>query len=324
MQPTLVVSAIHPGILYINGHFAGELCSDAPLIRPVGSRGALYLDYRPFSSAHLPLTRKLVFSGGSPMPGSVEDAESLNVILWPGNIAEIEISPQCVHPSRQHFHLNGHDFTLDGETLHLICDGRRLATLPEGADVPEMHPLPSGIVLTGRCTGGKYLLSTDSDFRNQTGFLMANQLDIESAGHIRAVISSSDLAGHAMLENWQLSPEGLMLISSEPAWVNGTPRHPKTPEETARAAVEAALFGLNDEAERYLSPSLRSRIPLADIRDKCDLCVEMKYASIHARPCVGLLQLEGARLGRVTPLYFRFSPSSNSQIPYLIEAFEFT
>ena len=97
MQPTLVVSATHPGILYINGHFDGETCLDAPLIRPVGSRGALYLEYRPLSSIHLPMARKLVFSGGIPLPESVEEAENLNVILWPGNVSEVEISPQSIH-----------------------------------------------------------------------------------------------------------------------------------------------------------------------------------------------------------------------------------
>ncbi|MBQ4623869.1 MAG: hypothetical protein IJB51_04935, partial [Clostridia bacterium] len=39
---------------------------------------------------------------------------------------------------------------------------------------------------------------------------------------------------HAVLETWKLTPEGLILLSSEPAWSNGAPRWPKTPEETAR------------------------------------------------------------------------------------------
>lgn len=324
MQPTLVLSATYPGILYLNGHFAGEISAETPLMRPVGSRGAIYLDYRPLSNACRSLARKLVFSGGTPMRDSVEAAENLNVILWPGGAAEIEIAPVPTDPIRQQFQLAGHHFAMDSESLLLSCDGRRIGMLPEGAEIPELHTVPVGVALIGRCSGGKYLLTLDSACRNQTGFLRAGQLDVESDGRIRAVVSPMDLVGHATLETWKLTQEGLTLISSEPAWANGAPRWPKTPEETMRAAVEAALAGLDAEAERYLSPALRSRMPLAGIQEKCDLCVEMKYAPPSARPCVGLLRLEGENLGRVSPLYFRAVPSGGLQGPYLIEEFEFT
>lgn len=324
MQPTLVLSSTYPGILYINGAFAGEVSAEAPLMRPVGSRGAVYLDYRPLTNACRPLARKLVFSGGAPMQESCEDAENLNLVLWPGGAVEIEIAPASADPLRQQFQLAGHHFTLDGESLLLSCDGRRIGTLPEGAEIPELHPMSSGTALIGRCSGGKYLLTLDSACQGQTGFLRAGQLDMESDGRIRAVVSPTDLVGHATLETWKLTPEGLMLISSEPAWANGAPRWPKTPEETARAAVEAALAGLDAEAECYLSPALRSRMPLTDIREKCDLCVEMKYAPPSARPCVGLLRLEGSRMGRVSPLYFRAVPSGGPQSPFLIDEMDFS
>ena len=323
MQPTLVLSANHPGLLYLNGHFAGEVSAETPLIRPASSRGAVYLDYRPFSNTRQPMARKLVFSGGAPLPESVEDAENLNVVLWPGSVTEVEISPECSHSALQHFQLGGHSFTLDAENSHLACDGRHLCTLPGGAEIPELHPTPSGAVLIGRCSGGKYLLSTDATFRSQTGFLIASQLDLEADGRIHTVVSPSDLVGHTTLESWRLTPEGLTLVSSEPAWSGGAPRWPRTPEETARAAVEATLAGLDAEAERYLSPALRSRLPLADIRERCDLCVEMKYAPPSPRPCVGLMRLEGERLGRVSPLYFRAAPSGGPQGPYQIEEFEY-
>ena len=95
MQPTLVLSAPHAGILTINGRFAGEISSDYPLLRPVGSQGAVYLDYRPLSGACRSMARKLVFSGGEPMQESVEAAEDLNVIIWPGGTVEIEFTPQA-------------------------------------------------------------------------------------------------------------------------------------------------------------------------------------------------------------------------------------
>lgn len=323
MQPTLALSASHPGILYLNGGFAGEISPETPLMRPVAARGAVYLDYRPLSGAHRSMARKLVFSGGTPLSDSAEEAENLNIILWPGGVTEIEFSPESSHTSSRHFQLAGHDFSLDGETSSLECDGRRICTLPEGAEIPELQLLPTCAALIGSCTGGKYLLSMDTAFRNQTGFLHAVQLDMEGDGRIRAIASPSDLVGHATLESWRLTPDGLMLLSSEPVWLSGAPRWPQTPEETVQAAVEAALVGLDSEAERYLSPSLRNHMPLAGMRERCDLCLEMKYAPPSSRPCIGLLKLEGAHMGRVSPLYFRTSPSGGPQGPYQIESLEY-
>jgi len=120
MQPTLVLSASHPGLLYLNGLFAGEISAEAPLIRPVGSRGAVYLDYRPLTNTRQAVVRKLVFSGGAPMAESVEEAENLNIILWPGAVVEVELSPEPLGSTAQHFHLGGHSFTLDGASLRLM------------------------------------------------------------------------------------------------------------------------------------------------------------------------------------------------------------
>ena len=154
------------------------------------------------------------------------------------------------------------------------------------------------------------------------GFLQAQQLEIEPDGRIRALVSRGDLAGHAALENWRVTPEGLATAGSEHVWIQGSPRWPQTPPETARAAVEAMLAGLHGEAEGYLSPALRSRIRPEEILESCDLCVEMKYAPPDPRPCVGLLKLQGDHLARVRPLYYRASPSGGLQGPWQIDALE--
>lgn len=322
MQPTLIISASISGILYLNGHFAGEIDPDVPLVRPVGSRGALYLDFRPFTNDCLSMTRRLVFSGGAPLAESVENSENLNLILWPNAIAELELTPERRSSSPTHFQLAGRNFTLDSERLELSCDGQRLTTLPEGAVQPEYHPLSTGAAFIGRCLNGKYMFTTDAALQARTGFLLARELDIESDERIRAVTALDDLVGHATLETWRLTPNGLTLLSSEPAWANGAPRWPVTPAETARAAVEAVLAGLDAEAEGYLTPALRSQFPLASFRESCDLCVDMKYAPPDPRPCVGLLKLEGARMARVSPLYFHVLPTGGPQGPWQLERIE--
>lgn len=322
MQPVLILSAAYEGILYINGRFAGELGPQLPLFRATAPQGALYLDFRPLSNACGDLARRLVFSAGAPMENSVEAAENLNVVLWPGGMVEVEFSPEARRGEALSIVLAGRRFTLE-RSGRLRCEGRELGTLPPGAQLPELISVPFGAALTGTCDEGRYLLTADEDFQRRTGLLHARQLEFETAGRIRAVVASGDLAGHATLENWRLGADGLTLVSSEPAWMQGAPRWPATPEETARCAVEAALQGLFPEAEGYLSPALRNRNPLRDIRQHCDLCVEMKYAPPGARPCVGLLSLLCDNFARVQPLYFQASPGSGPQGPYQLDALEF-
>lgn len=318
MQPTLALSATHSGIVYINGRFAGEVNADCPLMRPVSAQGALILEYRPLSNACRAMARRLVFAHGAPMAESASEAENLNLVVWPAGVVEVEFSPPQCETQARHFQLGGHSFRLEADA-RLFCDGRLLTSLPEGAEVPELRPAASGMMLTGRCDGGRYLLTTDENFSAQTGFLRAQELNFESDGRIRAIAAPPDLVGHATLEIWRLTAEGLMLISSEPAWAHGAPRWPKSPQDAARAAVEAALAGLDAEAERFLTPALRMRAPLSGIREVCDLCVEMKYAPPDGRSCVGLLRLEGENLARVRPMYYRAVPSGSPQGPYQLD-----
>lgn len=320
MQPTLVLSAPLAGILYINGRFAGELSKDAPLLRPVSSHGAVYLDYRPLSGGCASMARKLVFSGGAPMQQSVDEAENLNIILWPGGTVEIELHPETLGLRPLHFELSGHHFLLDGNTFS--CDGHRLSSVPEGIQPPELFVLPTGNALLGKIRNDRYLMTLDAQFTRQTGFLRARQIELETDGHIRAVVSRDDLVGHATLENWKLAPEGLTLLSREPAWLNGQPIWPAEPAKAARAMVEASLAELDGEAEAYLSPALRAQNIPARLRESCDLCIEMRYAPPDARPCVGLLRLSSDRLAQVHPLYYRAVPTGGPQGPWQIEAIQ--
>lgn len=322
MQPTLVLTAPHPGILYINGSFAGEIGSDAALMRPVAGRGPVYLDYRPLSCACGGMARRLVFSGGAPIAESADSAGNMEIVIWPGGVVEIELLPPEQATPPRSISMAGHSFLLDGNELR--CDGRMIGRLPEGASLPECSILPEGAVLSGSFPGGRYLLACDAGFTRQTGFLQAQQLEIEPDGRIRAIAASGDLVGHARLENWRLSHDGLMLISSENVWAHGAPHWPQTPAETARAAMEALLAGLDAEAEGYLSPSLRSYSGMHTLKELGDLCVEMKYTPPDPRPCVGMLQLEGEHLARVRPLYYRASAAGGPQGPWQIEDFQWT
>lgn len=306
MQPTLVLSAVRPGLVYMNGSFAGELSAGQPLLRPCAPTGAVYLEFRPLENGWLPMARRLVFSSCAPLVQSAAQAEGLNIVLWPGGICEIEFEPAPL-PHVQHFQIAGRSFTLETGSMRLMCGQRFLAVLPAGAQLPRLQPFDSGAGLTGECDGGGWLLTSDENFSAATGLLQADSMDFLPGDRIRALSARDDLAGHAVLETWQLTPEGLMLLSSEPAWLHGAPRRPESPGETAQAAAEALLAGEDAEAAACLSPALHAAA-VQDLLRGCDLCLPMKYAPPGGRPCVGLLSLEAENMARVRPLYYSAVP----------------
>lgn len=325
MMPMLVLSAAQPGILYINGRFAGELSPDAPLLRPAAAHGALLLDYRPMEDSCRPMVRRLVFSGGKPLIESIEAASGVNCVIWPGGIVEIELAPQTYFPTRQTFSLGGLSFLLeDAGEPRLSCANRELCSLPAGSQIPQLHSLRDGLALLGCCAQGMYLVTTDAGLQGVTGCLHAKEIEIQEDGRIRSLIAPGDIVGHAAREEWQLTPGGLQMLSRAFVWEDGMPRWPQTPEETAIAAVEAAMAGLDEEAEGYLLPGLRERNPLPVIAGCCDLCVPMKYAPPQATPSIGLLKLEGGSFAQVTPLHFRAVAVAGKPFPFLLEALELT
>lgn len=321
MQPTLVICASQPGILYLNGLFSGEISPDEPLIRPVSPRGAVYMDFRPLESGYFPVTRKIVFSGGKPMAESVEKAEDMGVILWPGGICEIEITPPPFEDTApRRFSYGGHDFVISGDVPKLYCGQHLLGTLPEGASTPEVFKLEGGYAFMGRSNGAKYLLCSDAALKNGTGFIAADEISIEDDETITAVLLEKDIAGHASTEKWRLTPSGPELISSEPGWQNGRAKAPETAEETAVAAVQAALMGKADEAAGYLSEEMKNKNVLDALFGKYDLCTTMKYAHPDNRPCIALVRLAGEHMAVAEPMYYSCQMTDDG---YKIDQIEF-
>lgn len=322
MQPTMVITAPESGIIYINGHFAGETGAEQPLMRAVNPTGAVYIEYRPLTSRVLTMARRLVFSGGMPLAESAEAAEDVRIVAWPGKITEIELLPaEALPPSPLMFEAGGTGFVIDAKR-RLLSGNQKLMQLPADAEIPVYHPLSNGGALLGKCGEGMYLVTGDAGIKKANGFLLAKRIELENDGRIRALADHGDTVGHASLESWRLEPEGLVMVSSEPAWANGAPGWPRTALETVCAAVEAELAGLHGEAEGYLSPALRANSPLGRIAERCDLCVEMKYAPPDGRPCAALVRLEGGVMAKAEPLYYRASPSGGAQGAYQIDALE--
>lgn len=306
MQPMLVMRASHAGILYLNGHFSGELSADEPLIRPVAPRGALYLDYRPLTSARASVARKLVFSGGRPMAQSIEEAENLSAVLWPSGICEIEITPDGLgegHANR--FSFDGRVFSLIGAPPKLYRDEYLLGELPEGASLPRARKMDAGYAFVGEADGGMYALLADEALQRGMGFLTADQIEIISGEALSTTIAANDFAGHTLRESWRFTKEGLMLLSSKASWAAGAARRAESAEETVLAAVQAILLGESAEAEPYFAEEFRFTEFAQALETQYALCTNMKYPHPDERSCVALLRLENERMAVAQPLYYR-------------------
>ena len=318
----MVITAIAGGLIYINGHFAGEAGADMPLMRAVNPTGAVFIEYHPLDTDFRSLAMRLVFSGGMPMAESAAGIGSVRIVAWHGGITEIElIPPETVPPAPLFFDGGGRQFVIDGQG-RLMLEGKRLAQLPPDAEPPVYQKSGHGAVLLGRCREGMYLVSGDDSFSVSNGFLSAKRIEIENGGRIRALTDPHDTVGHGFIENWRLEEDGLRLVSSESVWVDGAPRWPQTPLQAVCAAIEAGMAGLHGEAEGYLSPALRSRSPLGEICDQYDFCTEMKYGLPEGRSCAALIRLEGEAMARAVPLYYRCSPSGGAQGAYQIDALD--
>ena len=318
MQPTIICTARTPGMIYINGRFAGEASRQRPLFAPVSPSGAVYLEYRPLSGSDGALARRVVLSGGAPMADSLAQSEGLSCVAWPGGALEVEFA---FHPrSLEYFEIEGKRCAIERNASTRLLTGGAEVVLPDGALPPTTMRQGDGLVLTGDVVGGgQYLVALSGDMSRLLGQLTADSIAPSDGGLYSAVISLRDSVGHGRLEQWLADGTGLTPVSSENVWSDGGPRWPKTAEGTMIAAAEAMLAGLPAEAEGYLSPALAASRPLDNIAEACDLCVPMAYAGPDPRPCVGLLKSVNDHLAEVRPLYYSAAPSGGRQGPWQIE-----
>lgn len=317
MQPTIVFTAPVPGMIFINGRFAGETGPDRPLMIPAAPCGAVYAEYRPLAAGQQAAAFKCVFSNGRVLPDSLASARGVSAVEWPGHILEIEVDMPEVHTIR--FTLGGAAAIIEKGPETRLFAGMLNTWLPDGALIPRHIAIGSIPALFGETEGGgQYLVTLTEDMSAQTGMLTADRIDF-SDDTIYAATDMKDVVGHGRLEKWAAVPSGLQKLSSENLWASGTPQWPESPTNTVIAAVEAALASLFDEAEGYFVPALRETSPLNAIGDICALCLPMKYALPDTRPCVGLLSVENERFARIKPLYYKVRPGGTEQGPWQIE-----
>lgn len=304
MQPMAVITSSVSGMVYLNGRFAGE----TPLYAPVSAWGALYIELRPFAEGYLPMSRRLTLSNGRVIAG----ADGVYIVAWGRGVIEMELIPRAQATAYET--LDGLAIAYAGAEPPYIENG--VLHLPRGSNKPISRRINEHMLFTGEAGGAHYAVC-------MSDILLAESMEVASDGLIRAFVKANDIAGHATLEMWRSSANGLELISAESAWADGNPHWAQTPEQTALAAAEAHFAGLHAEAEGYLAPPLMG----AGLWDKLLSgyygVTPMKYAAPDDRPAIGLLSGAAENAANVTPLYYAASPMGGTQGAWRLESVSF-
>lgn len=320
MQSVTVVSCKVPGMIYLNGRFAGECAPDSPYIAPVSPRGALYIEHRPLARGYAPVAHRVAFASGALIAESVPDG--VFAVKWPGDIAELELSAMpLAQPESEFSNLEGTPVAvLRGETTVLRVAGNEIA-LPGGARLPDARvAVGTAIGFAGEVAGARYLACFAPGSYAPLGAVIADDIEVEELGRVRALSRLLDTVGHARIEIWAAQEDALQSLDAEYAWADGTPTWPQSAEEAALAALEAAFLGLDAEAEGYLIPRLRGTGLVARAIEGADAAVRLKYAIPDSRPAVGLLRRETGRCAVVAPAFYKASPMGGAQGTWALEA----
>lgn len=319
MQSVTVISCKIPGMIYLNGRFAGECAPDSPYIAPVSPRGALYIEHRPFLRGYAPQAHRVALAGGNLVAESVP--EGMFAVQWPGYIAELELAAAPLARVESAFSsLDGVPVAiLRGTETVLRVAGNEVA-LPEGAGLPAARvELGPAVAFTGETPVGKYLACFAAESYQSAGAVVADDIEIEESGRVRALTHLRDTVGHARIEIWEARADALESLDAEYAWADGFPAWPKSAEDAALAALEAAFLGLSAEAEGYLVPRLRGSGLLGRIAEEFDAATRLKYALPEGRHAIGLLKRETDRCARVEPAYYKAVAMGGTQGPWAIE-----
>ena len=247
------------------------------------------------------------------MPESVP--EGVFAVRWPGNVAELELSAAPFTRAESEFaSMDGLPVAiLRGERTQLRVAGREIA-LPDGAGLPEERAaLGEDPCFLGRAGTSRYLACFSAGDFSPMGAVVADDIEIEEGARVRALTRLHDTVGHARIEIWEAQGDALVQADAEHAWADGTPVWPRSAEDAARAALEAALLGLSDEAEGYLAPHLRGQSLVQTLAEGFDACVSLRYAIPDARSAVGLMRRETERCAAITPVYYEAVPMGGQQ-----------
>lgn len=303
MQPIAVISSPVGGLVYINGRLAGETGPGAPLILPVTPNGTVYAELRPFGRRWRAGAHRFRFVSGT--PDNISD-DACHIILWPGGICEIALSPVPAYPPEsEHSLIDGIPVSVLRGEASILRAGAGSIALPDGAALPETHLTTDDHEIFLGSAPSKRYIAVFTRRLSPLGAITATEISRSGDMEFTAVTNLNDTAGHVRREIMTLAPSGLEVTSS----VISASHRPGTPGDTALAAAEALLLGETDEAGTYLSPAaLRN---LSQLIAGHSGAIPAKYAPPDPQPAIALLRKLSDRVAAATPAYYSAVPSGS-------------
>ena len=282
--PMLVVRSTVPCLLFANNAPAGEISREHPAGLPMPENGRCYIHFIPLAQGRLAGAFRLEFSGGE-LVHPLADVPA-RVTRWPRGIVEAEIDPER-SPALETVPLAPDTLTYadlrSGVRAYVLRyvshwlvleepGGRALLTLPlPGSRTPELMVLNiGGTEAVAARAGGAVcdwvvIAAPQQDGEWKELFRLENgQIEVDPNGDVTSLIPMADTAGHAELTVWSYA-DGQYAETRNIVWMDGEPRKPANPEETAKAFLEAWAMDLKDEALGFLSSDLRAGLSEEDI-----------------------------------------------------------
>ncbi len=326
MLPMLTVTGV-PGLIYLNGRFCGETGAAA---LPLAREGVQYLELRPFDPSARGAVLRLKVVDGKLVEGVSGDAFA---VQWPGGWIALELRGKASGPEAPEaqpsllasIHMPDGQYLLvnEGGIPSFGRDADEAVLLPlEGTSEASLKPLNEhGLCAAeGDCAEGRFAAVLRTQGTPEIVHCVAGMTaQADSLGTLRCVKSAGDTVGHATLSVWAPDAYGqYALHSREAAWQSGGPHWPQTPQETARAWLEALQFGAGDEAAGYLlRPEHGQR--LVEMVGAFDAAVDLPEDGTEGVR-LGVARLEGENLLAVRRLDFTLARQSSVQGNWKIES----
>lgn len=313
MQPMLMITSRHEGIVHINGAFSGEVRPDAPIFRPISAYGAVYIEFSPLKPGILSIARRIALSAGKPVEASFEEMTGLSAIAWPFGITEIELLPEKIYRDFSETRI----VAGAGRAIRLLRSGAKARVeidaagrtyayaLPDGAEEPTFADSEGLILLSGNAgSKTRYALALLPDASRAVAMLSGQEIAFLGNRRVALAESLGDIAGHIRRTVYALSEDGAREESTEILPNPDRVFQPATPEECAQAAAECAQAGLADECASYFAPGSRMDETANALLSRTAACAPLRFSPPNGKSAIGALKTVCPSLAIASPLYY--------------------
>lgn len=328
MLPMLTVTGV-PGLLYLNGRLCGETGMAA---MPLSPDGVQYLELRPFDCGARGAVLRLRIERGVLREGLTGDVYA---VQWPGGFIAMEMrgapggsgtDARDVPPRLlSSIAMPGGVYLLvdEGGVPSFGRDSREALFLPvEGITDGrvQMLPYPGLCAAEGSAAGCQYAAVLRADGAPEiVCFAKGSSARVDGQGVIHCVEPLGDFVRHTSVRT--IAPDAYgdyREVSRELSFEEGAPRWPASPEDTARAWLEALLLGAHEEAAGYLlNPMELPRFQqTVGAYDAVAALPERGASGVR----LGVLAVTGENLAIVREIVFTAVPRESAQGSYKIES----